>query len=46
LIYLPFEGCGFIATKNPFLWFLNQHEIAIFEGGQFAPVYPGQFAPV
>jgi len=25
---------------------LNQHELAIFEGGQFRPVLGGQFRPV
>jgi hypothetical protein len=36
---------GFNPRKTPFM-VLNQHELAIFEGGQFAPVCPGQFRPV
>jgi len=35
----------FNPRKTPFMD-LNQHELAIFEGGQFRPVLGGQFRPV
>jgi hypothetical protein len=44
LIDLLAIGSSGFNPQNSFLNPLNQHELSIFWGGQFAPVYPGQFA--
>jgi hypothetical protein len=45
LIDLLAIGSSGFNPQNSFLNPLNQHELSIFWGVWFAPVYPGQFAP-